>query len=181
MASAKGLHVEKGRVLVRTLTPGSISRRFVPGFSLGGIKIVIRLAVVGAIVTGFAKQGGPWLHSLGQGGFSVILEASSGGQYASGQGRASNRANRGVGKGMIKGQSGLGHFLDIGHGSEFGSVVLEVMDGIILGNEEDDVRPLGPKRGNKEEKKNDDSHDGAELIGKNYFVPMAYRERCPRR
>ena len=26
----------------------------------------------------------------------------------------------------------LGHFLDIGHGSEFGSVVLEVMDGIIL-------------------------------------------------
>ena len=69
---------------------------------------------------------------------------------------------------MVKGQSGLGHFLDIGHGSEFGSVVLEVMDGIILGNEEDDARPLGPKRGNSEEKNKRNSHDGARLIGKNY-------------
>ena len=74
---------------------------------------------------------------------------------------------------MIKGQSGLGHFLDIGHGTEFGSVVLEVMDGIILGNEEDDVRPLGPKRGNNEEKNKRNSHDGAEWIGKNYCATMA--------
>ena len=55
MASAKGLHVEKRGVLVRTLTPRSFSRRFVPGLSLGGMKIVIQLAVVGAIVTGFAE------------------------------------------------------------------------------------------------------------------------------
>ena len=34
MASAKGLHVEKRRVLVRTLAPRSFSRRFVPGLSL---------------------------------------------------------------------------------------------------------------------------------------------------
>ena len=54
---------------------------------------------------------------------------------------------------MIKGQSLLSHLLDIGHGSESGSIMLEVMNGIVLGNEENHVRTLGPKWGNNEEDK----------------------------
>jgi hypothetical protein len=54
---------------------------------------------------------------------------------------------------MIKGQSLLCHLLDIGHGTELGSVVLEVMNRIILGNEENNVRTLGPKWGSNDKEK----------------------------
>ena len=44
---------------------------------------------------------------------------------------------------MIEGQSLLGEFLDVRHGSVLGSIVTEVVHGIVLGDQEHDVRSLG--------------------------------------
>jgi len=71
----------------------------------------------------------------------MILEASPRSQDGGGQGRPGDRANGTVGKRVVKDQSVLGQRLDVRRTGAI-SIKLEVMNGIILGNEEDDVGAL---------------------------------------
>ena len=139
MASAKGLHVEKRGVLVRTLTPSFLEDSL--NLSLA-VENCNQLAIVGAIVTGMGVRRSmasfPWPER-----FSVILKICRGSMPVAKVERATEQTGA-LEKAWSKVSPALAIFSilnlapNLAHG-------LEVMDELSL-KREDNVRPLGPKR-----------------------------------
>ena len=141
--------------LVGPIPPGRLVGRLVPCLLHADEEVIIGLPVVGAKVPSLPKVSGPRLHALGlisQSRFTMILEPCSRSQYTGSQSGTGHRTNGGIRKGVIEGQSFGGEFLDCRHSPEFGAIVPQVMHGVILGQQEHYVWPLG-RLGNKGEEK----------------------------
>ena len=146
MTDGKRLHIKKRLLRTRPLAPGSLAGGLVPRLPLAGGKVIVGLTVVGAVIPRLLQYGGPRLDSIRQGGFPMILKATSGGQNARGESGTGNRTYRPVGKGVVEGKTLFRHLLDMGHRPELGSIMLEVMNRVIFRHEKDDVGLLGPNQ-----------------------------------
>lgn len=112
-------------------------------------KVIVSLCLIGGIVPGLSQHGAPWQvtgRKLGHCRFSMILKSGPWSQQRSCESRAGNRTNRTVRKSMVENQAVLGQCLDVGSACPI-AIELEVMDGIVLGHQKNDIGALArPKR-----------------------------------
>jgi len=73
----------------------------------------------------------------------MILKTTPRSEHPGGQGGTGDRANGRIREGVVKGQSLGRKFLYMWHGPEVGAIVSKVVYGIVLRNQEHDVRALG--------------------------------------
>ena len=152
--------MEKRHILLWPVTPTGLPGGRVPKFLYIMNEVIVRLCIVGGIVSSLSQHGTPRQVTRRESchyGFTMILEATPRSKNGGGQSRPGDRTNGTVGKRMIIDQSILGQRLDVRRTGTI-SIKIEVMNGIVLGNKEDHVWALGQKWGNQEEKKNRKSH-----------------------
>ena len=146
MALGKGLHMEKRHVFVRAISPRGLVGRLVPRLFHVHKEIIVRFSVVGAVIPCLAQIISPWLQAfrqIGQGGLSMVLKTAPWSEHPGGQGGTGDRANGCIREGVVKGQALGRKFLYMWHGPEVGAIVSKVVNGIVLRNQEHDVRALG--------------------------------------
>ena len=69
---------KKGCSGLDRFAPGGLAGGLVPRLPLAGGEVIVGLTVVGAVIPRLLQYGGPRLDSIRQGGFPMILKATSG-------------------------------------------------------------------------------------------------------
>jgi hypothetical protein len=139
------LHVEERLLRIRAVAPGGVVGRFVPHF-LTGLRVVVGLGVVRRVVTRLAQILREHAHPVRHGRrfvAAVELRADARAVAHRRQRGARHRADRRVRKRMVKRQPMRRECLDGRCLRATGEEVLQVVDGIVLGNDPNNVRTLG--------------------------------------